>query len=142
VLMLTARISIEEEERVNREARLEGVMPLLVKDVLTNPQLKAVRACYGSPDDKRIALLNSAAWTWPEKFPVPGFERTPARRAGQPLLGMRVDHVQGEETEMLLNVSLVNAGGTANGATVGAGTLRYTARQKAGVWVVELIEEP
>ncbi|MCI0684084.1 MAG: hypothetical protein L0Y71_18400 [Gemmataceae bacterium] len=138
VLTITPRIVIPEEEDHLRFLRLEATLPLIVADILNNPQLKSVRELYGSPGDKRFALVNSAAWTWPKelKLATPGRQLTPATKTGRRLLGIRVERVDDEIT-----VGLVNAGGSANGAVAGSGTIRYTTRETEKGWTVALAEE-
>ena len=60
VLAITARIRMEEEELRIREQSLEAVLPQVVADVLKNPALKTARDFYGTPGDKRFALVDSA----------------------------------------------------------------------------------
>ncbi|MBI1914254.1 MAG: hypothetical protein HYS12_05890 [Planctomycetes bacterium] len=143
VLSITPRIVIEEEERIIRQGSLEFILPALLADVLTNPRLKTTRDFYGTPGDKRFALVNSDAWTWPKDFrpSVPGHRQAPVRRAGNRLLGIRIDQYQGEENYPI-KLTLLNAGGDANGAVVGGCTLRYTTREGAKGTVVELSPLP
>jgi hypothetical protein len=145
VLSITSRIIIEEEEQQVRIGILMEVLPVVVADALKNPRLKATREFYGSPGDKRFALVNSDAWTWPKelKFDTPEHQLTPAMREGQRLLGIRVDRFQEpvkDGAPATLTVTLVNAGGNSNGAVVGGCTLRYTARHTEKGWTVELSE--
>ena len=138
VLTITPRIIIEEEERQIRLGALESLLPELVADVLKNPRLKALREMYGTSGDKRFALVDSTIWSRPKDFQpkVAGYQFTPPERAGKRLLGIRVDQFQGAD----LTVTLVNAGGSANGTAIGGGTLRYRVRQGEKGWVVELAE--
>jgi hypothetical protein len=145
VLSVTARIHIEEEERQIRLGSLGDILPAVVADVLTNPRLKPLRDLYGTPGDKRFALLNGDVWAWaaPLKAEVPGHQQAAAARAGKRLLGIRVeDYREAAKGATGLNVTLVNAGGSANGAAVGGCTIRYTARPRDGGWVVELSDAP
>lgn len=137
VLTITPRIIIPEEEEQIQLARLEATLPLIVADILKNPRLKSTREFYGSANDNRFALVNSAAWTWPknQKLDTPGFQLTPTNKVGQRMLGIRVERVNDEIT-----VSLVNAGGSENGAVVGSGTIRYTTRETDKGWLVKLAE--
>ncbi len=143
VLSITPRIVIAEEEQIIRQGSLESALPALLADVLSNPRLKATREFYGTPGDKRFALVNSEAWTWPKTFrpSVPGYQLAPVRRTGNRLLGIRIDQYQGEENDTI-RVTLVNAGGDANGAVVGGCTLRYTTRPGDKGTVVELSPLP
>jgi hypothetical protein len=145
VLSITPRIIIEEEEQQVRIGMLMEVLPVVVADILKNPRLKTTREFYGSPGNKRFALVNSDAWTWPKelKFDTPEYQLTLAKREGQRLLGIRVDRFQEpvkDGAPATLTVTLVNVGGNSNGAVVGGCTLRYTARHTEKGWTPELSE--
>lgn len=137
VVVITPRIFIPEEEEQVQLARLEATLPLIVADILKNPRLKATREFYGSANDNRFALVDSAAWTWPKapKLDTPGHQVTPANKIGHRMLGIRVERINDDIT-----VSLVNAGGNENGAVVGNGTLRYTTRETEKGWTIALQE--
>jgi hypothetical protein len=142
VLMITSRIIIEEEERMMLQGDLE-VLPGLLADLLTNPRLKATREFFGTPGDTRCALVDSDAWTWPEKIDLPGHQRVAANRAGKRLLGIRIDKIDWpviDNEKYSFKVTLVNAGGSANGAVFGGCTIHYTARPLKKGWTVELAE--
>jgi len=145
VLSITARIIIEEEEQQIRLTMLNEILPVLVADVLKNPRLKTTREFYGTPGDKRFALVNSDAWIWLKEMEIdaPGYKLTPANRAGQRLLGVRVDRFQEAEKpggNAAISVTLLNAGGNVNGAAIGGCTVRYAARRTKKGWAVELQE--
>jgi hypothetical protein len=145
VLAITARIYIEEEEREIKRSTLADILPALVADVLKNPRLKAARDMYGTPDDKRVALINGDAGAWPEKLgpDLAGHALVPPERAGKRLLGIRFDRYEESSKEngpSTVTVTLVNAGGNANGAAIGGCTIRYNARSTDKGWVVELGE--
>jgi hypothetical protein len=145
VLRIRPRIVIKEEEEMNRADQLEGILPVLVADVLTNQRLKASREFYGTSGDKRFALVGSEALTLPKSFhaAVPGYQQVGAKREGNRLLGIRVDkfqELQKDNAGPILLVTLFNAGGSANGAVVGGCTVRYGARSKEKGWTVELAE--
>lgn len=137
VLSITTRIFMEEEERNVRLGSLVGIVPQVVADILKNPRLKSVRDVYGTPDDKRAVFVDSDAWNWPDKIAVAGYELVQAKKDGNRLLGIRIDGY--DDTSGIVSVSLVNAGGNANGAVAGAGMLRYRVRQAGETWVVELV---
>jgi hypothetical protein len=144
VLAITPRIIIEEEEQAIRQNSLDAILPALAADVLNNPRLKTTREFYGSPGDKRFALIPNPAVAWPKNMLVPGFQLTKAEPAGKRLLGLRVDEVRDAEGKKpaRIAVTLLNAGGSANGAVVGGGTIRYTARPTETGYAVELVEGP
>ena len=137
VLRINPRIDIRAEEQERRTLDLKKITPLLVADVLKNPRLKATREFYGTPEDKRFALLDSAEWNWPKdlKVEVAGFERAEAKRAGNRLLGIRV-----EGDAPRFTVTLVNAGGNANGSAIGACTVHYRVEHSEKVIKIELDE--
>jgi hypothetical protein len=137
-LLISPRIIIEEEERHILLAMMGEAIPALVADVLTNPRLKATRDYCGTPGDKRFALVNSDAWTWPKEFQpkVKGAELTAPTAKGNRLLGIRIDSYDSAN----IRVTLVNAGGDDNGAAPGGCTLRYRARSEKNEWRAELIE--
>jgi hypothetical protein len=145
VLSITPRIYIEEEEQAIREGALAGVHPVLIADILKNPRLKAMREIYGTVDDKRFALVDGDGGAWPQK-PGPeiaGHTVAPPDRAGKRLLGIRLDKYeepQKEHAASILTVTLINAGGIANGAAVGGCVIRYFVRQHEKGWTVELLD--
>jgi hypothetical protein len=170
VLAITPRIWIAAEEQLIEKGTLADILPAVVDDVLKNPRLKATREFYGSPGDKRYALVNSPAWNWTkdrqtmtpiprpdeqESKPawtwtkdgqpvIPGFQLTPSQRTGKRLLGIRIDKYQpennGDYAAYAITVTLVNAGGSDNGPVIGGGTIRYIARSGEKGWRVELAE--
>jgi hypothetical protein len=144
VLSITPRIYIGEEEQAIRAQALAEIVPVLVAAVLKNPQLKTMRDYYGSPDDKRFALLTGNGLTLPEKFGpnVAGYQLVPAEAKGNRLLGIRLDQYEEatDKTGPLVTVTLVNAGGTANGPAIGGCTIRYRARSVNEKWAVEPLE--
>jgi len=143
VLRIDPRIYIEDEEKESRKQDFGQILPLLIADVLKNPRLKSTRDFYGSPDDKHFALVESDTWTWPEKdrLDVPGYQLVPTERKGKRLLGIRLDkYVEAGKDNRAITVTLINAGGSANGTVIGGGTIRYTANDGEKGWVVGLDE--
>jgi hypothetical protein len=145
VVAITARISIEDEERMIMIDEHPGaILPNLLTDVLTNPKLKAIRDLYGTPGDKRFALADSPALKWPEHFrpAIPGFQLVPAKRVGKRLLGIRLDAYdwKGEDSSTF-RISLLNVGGDVNGAVAGVCTLRYSVRAGKKGTILKLGED-
>jgi RNA polymerase sigma factor (sigma-70 family) len=145
VLWITCRIVIEEEDRQIRQATLDAIVPELLADVVKNPQLKTLREYYGTPADKRLAVVNSATWTVPEKWQpdLAGYQWVAPQSKGNRLLGVRVEKFEESPTPQesntsVITVTLVNAGGSDNGAAIGSSTIRYTARWSEKRWVVQL----
>ena len=137
VLSITPRIVIEEEEKQIRQGMLDDVLPKVVADVLTNPRLKATRNLFGTPDDKRFALVKSDWFTWPANTLVAGFQVTPAAKNGKRVLGIRIDRLDGD----LLTVTVLNAGGADNGEAIGGCTLRYRAKAAEKGYSIELLSD-
>lgn len=141
LLVLSPRIVINAEERAIQQEALNQSLPALLTDILTNPRLKTTRAFYGSPDDNRFALVASDRWAWPpseQPLAVPEYKLTPPLRQGKRLLGIRIDDFQWtgkDQSELAITVTLLNAGGTDNGAVPGGCRLRYTTRteKKKGI---------
>src|SRR5439155_4548734 len=97
---------------------------------------------YGTPGEKRFALVNSDAWDWKEFHPsVPGYQLTPPRKTGNRLLGVRVDQDRLGENDTI-RLTLINAGGNENGEAVGGCTLRYKVRSGEKEKEVELVPLP
>jgi hypothetical protein len=145
VLVISPRIVIKEEERAFLEEALTASLPALLTDVLTNPRLKATRAFYGSPDDDRFALVPGERWSWPQQPAIAEHRLTPSAPGGKRLLGIRIDDFQWagkDRSDLTITVTLLNAGGSDNGAVPGSGRLRYAARTKDKKWLIELSERP
>lgn len=145
VLAITTRIIIDEEERQIRAGVVADVAPTLLADVLTNARLKALRALFGSPDDKRFVLLRGEGLEWPEQLgpEIAGHTLASPDRAGKRLLGIRLDRYDDsgkDPAHAVLTITLVNAGGNANGTAIGGCTIRYAVRSTDKGWVVELAE--
>jgi hypothetical protein len=143
VLSITPRIVIEEEEQFLRQIALQSIAPLVATDVLKNPRLKDARELYGAPGDRRFALVDSAAWSWPADLTVAGFERAAVDRQGKRFLGVRIEDAVAEgksANRLAVTVTLANAGGSSNGAVLGACTIRYVAREEDKGWAVGLAD--
>jgi hypothetical protein len=145
VLHIRPTIVIAEEEQAILQMTVKEDLPLLIADLLNNPRLKIAREFAGTPGDKRFALVDSDAWTWPKELrrSVSGYQLTPVQREGKRLLGIRVDRFQRSEKEdagLDFTVTLVNAGGTANGEAFGGCTLHYAVRGAEKSRTIKLID--
>lgn len=141
VLRLTTRIIILEEEQHIRAGTLKELLPALMRDVLTNPRLKGLRDYYGTPGDNRFALVNGGDWSWPKdlRADIAGHRVAPPAKEGKRLLGLRAADYRDAGKDAEVTVTLVNAGGAANGVAAGGATLRYRARPtEKGGWTVTL----
>jgi hypothetical protein len=136
------------------EATKEALQTVLT-DVLTNPQLKALRDFYGTPGSNKLVLDDGGSLVWPKGFKpeTPGYELI----ASKPdpfanrvrVLGIRLSSFDQPLSEIDWNqsaveVRLFNAGGSANGAVLGYQALAYSVRRVEKRWVVrlEFVPEP
>jgi hypothetical protein len=131
----------------------EQILDAIVRDVLESDFVKDVRADYGTPGDKRVALVSNATYgiPWPEDYrPVvpEGYEMRRAAEGGggaedQPrMLGIRIDKLDlGQKEPGLfresIEITLMNAGGTKNGGIMGGCSVYYIPARKGDSWVVE-----
>jgi hypothetical protein len=143
VAAVQVRIVIEEEERQIRREKWTDILEEVVADVLQNPKLKGLRETHGSAEEKSYALVDSPAWKWTNDFRVEpkGLERTKPRAAGNRLLGMRVESFRepaDSKQPHSVTLTLLNAGGEANGPALGGAAIRYLARPTDKGWTVEL----
>jgi hypothetical protein len=131
----------------------ELVLDAILRDVLESDFLKDVRASYGSPGDRRVALVSNASHgiPWPEDYrPVApeGYEvrRVAEGAAGakdQPrMLGIRIDKLEVGQREAGLfrepiEVTVMNAGGRKKGDIVGGCSVYYVPARKGNGWAVE-----
>jgi hypothetical protein len=133
VLSLTPIITIGEEEQQILKSALTDGLPAVLADVLNNPRLKLARACFGTLGDKHFALVDSTRWAWPKDFrPADADHKlASARKTGDRLLGIRIAQFRwaGKDSDKLLvTVTLLNAGGSANGAVAGGCRVLYVVR--------------
>jgi hypothetical protein len=128
---------------------VKEILQLVITDVLTNPQLKDMRALYGTAKDRTLAFKAGSKWSWPKELnpgtsgfqivtgPGDPFERQ--RR----VLGLRLDAFaftgkRESPTEAEIEIALVNAGGSDNGGVIGVCRLSYVARRVGKRWSVHL----
>ncbi len=131
----------------------DQILDALVRDVLVNDFLNDIRADYGTPGNKQVALVSNGDYgvPWPEDYQplVPaGYEvRRVAEGTGvredQPrMLGIRIDRLDldQKETELYrepIQITILNAGGTKNGDVAGGCSIYYLPVRKEGGWEVE-----
>ena len=131
----------------------ELVLDAIVRDVLESDFLKDVRASYGTPGDRRVALVSNASYgiPWPQDYrPVApeGYEvrRVAEGAAGaedQPrMLGIRIDKFDVGQREAGLfresiEITVMNAGGWKNGDIVGGCSVYYVPAREGNGWAVE-----
>lgn len=142
-------VAISPSARSDRDQILDA----LVQDVLVSHFLNDIRAGYGTPGDKQIALVSNShsGVPWPEDYQplVPaGYEvrrvtEGTGIREDQPhMLGIRIDKLDLDQkaTELYrepIQITLLNAGGTKNGNVAGGCSVYYVPVRKEGGWEVE-----
>jgi hypothetical protein len=122
----------------------ESLLDAVVRDVLTNPKLKSVRDFYGTPGDKRYALLvdqtPNAPWSPLHVPKVAGYSGQLITRddyprpEGRRLLGIHLADANMSQ----IHVGIFNAGGDSNGGVIGACSLSYMAAPVGDRWDLEL----
>jgi hypothetical protein len=131
----------------------EQILDAIIRDVLESDFLKDVRVDYGTPRDKQVALVSNAKYgvPWPEDYrPVlpEGYrvcraaEGANGGQAEPRRLGVRIDRFDLGQKEAGLfrepiEITVMNAGGTENGARIGGCSVYYIPVRKEGSWVVE-----
>jgi hypothetical protein len=124
------------------------ILQLVVKDVLTNPDLKGTREFYGTAKDKTVALVDNERLGWPKEFKpdTHGYRLVKVREDpfvnGRRVLGVRVDKFDLNDKETApfrtpIEVCLFNAGGSANGGVIGGCTVYYVPKRVDKRWTVE-----
>ncbi len=130
------------------------ILEAVVRDVLTNPQLRRARDFYGTEGRREAALVTVPGYDvpWPSGFEsdlagwtlfeMDGYaERDPS---AQRLLGIRIDAYmdEGDNPTLLfsapISVTIMNVGGSANGSVIGGCFVNYRPRLEGGVWTVTL----
>lgn len=133
----------EGGDRSDRELILDAVL----KDVLTNPELKDTRAFYGTEGRDVVALVTTPGYgvPWPTGYKPMVSGWTFRRVDGSEerdydtlrLLGIRIESVGDEGIVM---VSIFSAGGSSNGAVIGGCFATYRTSHVEDGWVVTLGE--
>lgn len=129
----------------------ELVLDAVLCDVVNNPSLGEDRDFYGTPGAGRVALVTNVGYgvPWPADYKpdlagwtVSRAEEGLADPAAQRLLGVRIDGFDFEDdgqTAAYIVITVINAGGSGNGAVVGGCSITYRATRTAGKWAVELV---
>ena len=145
VALIERTVPIEESKKAKpllpppSPEQLLDAIDQVVHDVLTNSQLKDNREFYGTPNSRRVVLVNDSALSWPDDYEpkVDGFdvEFSPENRYRQPdqdrILGIRLHKVdlRKQSTWFLdgdIAIILLNAGGDRNGIVEGGCIIYYT----------------
>src|SRR6185436_3979509 len=93
------------------QAEKKTLLSVLFADVLQNPALKANRDLYGTPGDKRFAVVDSEGMAFLKGFQaeIAGYQQVLPERMGKRLLGIRLDKYQDDKDGYTFTVSLLNA---------------------------------
>lgn len=133
------------------DAKRRAILQAVLADVLTNPELQSTRAFYGTPADRTVVLAEDLRFAWPAAFlpDLAGYKRLDAsndpfenrrRILGIDLRRFDVDATSARRETQLggpIEVCLFNAGGTANGGTIGGCSVYYVPKRIDGRWTVE-----
>jgi len=143
----------EEQTPVNRLDSTDDVRQILqaiVTDALTNPDLKSTREFYGTESNRTVALVDNSDLGWPKGF-KPDTGRYKLMEVphdpfvnGPRVLGIRIDKFNPNEAKPdpfrgSIDICLLNAGGSANGAVIGGCSVYYTAKRVGKRWTVECV---
>ncbi len=131
----------------------DQILDALVRDVLVSDFLNDIRADYGTPGNKQVALVLNGDYgvPWPDDYQplLPAgyevrrvVEGTGVREDQPRLLGIRIDKLDLDQkaTELYrepIRITLLNAGGTKNGNIAGGCSVYYIPVRKEGGWEVK-----
>jgi hypothetical protein len=143
-----AMAEVEPDAPAIRKAD-ESLYAAVLADLLSNPEFAGFRDFYGTPGTAKVVIEGPnvpplpVGWTIGERLKDPklssqqprvlgvGIAKTPPSNALAPL---------GEQPfEAGASVCVFNAGGSANGAVIGAGSISFGARQTADGWKVKWV---
>ncbi len=145
---------VSEQEAI--AADIKAVYDAILLDVLTNHTFGHSREFYGTPGDKRFALVTGEDYgiPWPDSYApsVDGYVVSRVLEGAEiddnspRLLGIRLDKFNLEESptadepQLLggrIAVTLLNAGGSGGGATpIGGCTVYYDAKRDGDKWTI------
>lgn len=135
----------------------KAIFDALLVHVLTDPVLEHFREFYGTPQDRRFAIVSNGSYgiPWPAWY-IPSVDNFESVRvlegstaeAGQPrLVGIRLDKFnlddKPEADHLVLpdgqiEITILNAGGSGDGLqTIGGCSVYYDAKRSDGKWTVK-----
>jgi hypothetical protein len=129
--------------------QVKELLQAIITDVLTNPDFKHMREFYGTAKDKTFTLVDTEVG-WPKKLcpethgyklvEVPQDPFVNPRR----ILGIRLNKFDLKQKKADLGdapieISLINAGGSANGAVIGGCQVYYEPKRVNIRWTVECV---
>jgi hypothetical protein len=143
-----SEVAVEEkpappEKRLPLDDDVKEVLQAIIKDILTNPELKPLHKFYGSPKDKTFSLVDGDKLGWPLKFTPEtyGYKRVEVKpgpfRTAQ-LLGISLEKFDLKQKADLLNphirIYLFNSGSSVGSFGI---QVPYVARRVGKRWTVE-----
>ncbi len=136
--------------RLDSTDDVRQILQAIIADALTDRDLKSTREFYGTESDRTVALVDNSELGWPK-----GFKPDTGRYKlidvphdpfvnGPRVLGIRIDKFNPNEAKPdpfrgSIEICLLNAGGSANGAVIGGCSVYYTAKRAGKRWTVECV---
>ncbi len=144
----TEAAPVKPLKRLPDNDEVREILQALVTDVLTNPQLKDTREFYGTAKDRTVGIVDNEKLGWPRHFKpeTPGHKLVEVRRDpfedGRRILGITIHKfdLKQKKADILdtpIEISLFNAGGSANGAVIGGCIVYYVPKLVGKRWTVE-----
>jgi hypothetical protein len=136
-------------KRLPYNDKTRQILQAIVTDVLTNPQIKKLRASFGTERDKTFTLVDEEKRGWPKEFQPYGHDYTMIKVKQDPfvdqnrILGIslrKFDLKSDDKKNAPIEVSLANAGGSANGGHLGSATVLYRPKRVGNHWTVEYVD--
>jgi hypothetical protein len=133
----------------------DELLRAMVHDVITNPALQHTREVYGTPGDRKLALVSNSKCgiPWPTNFnpQVDGYQVVTVLEddknrdwSGPHILGIRIDRLDfaGERQRpnspgAPLQITVLNAGGVGTQAVMGGCVVYYNPKKHNAKWSVE-----
>jgi hypothetical protein len=138
------------ETRLSSDEKTMAILQAVLKDVLTNPELKHTRDFYGTAEDRTLTLDNGGKLGWPKRFQpeTHGFGlvtvqldpfKDQRRVLGISISKFDLNHKEspGKLFDTPIEVEIYNAGGSANGGVIGGCTVYYKVKRLHNRWTVE-----
>jgi hypothetical protein len=140
----------ENVVRPDNELVLDAILALVLHD----EAFKGEREFYGTLGDKQLALVTYSNYgvPWPANY-QPAIEGYSVQRVTDPkggadktrLLGVRIDKFDLDQKESgfrnsPIEICILNAGGSKNGAVIGGCSVYCTAKRDGVKWVIEVDE--
>ena len=135
----------KEPPRLPLNDDVDQILQAVITDLLTDSDLEFSRKFYGTEKDKIVTLVDGDKIGWPKGFEAKmhGYKLVQPDPFGNQrrILGIRIDKFDLNQIkrEHPIEVSLFNAGGSANGAVIGGCLVYYSPKRMGNRWVVECL---